>query len=132
MPDSRKRQRRIEKQPLKELRRDIKRTVIAVSMEYQDPPPADQLEQIARELFRFADPFAPGFDDAPVPSDRGDLRKEYVRSRLDDFPGTTAGEVTAELLEVPWAPSSSPPKARKAFRSVHRRKERDKTKTFAA
>ena len=139
MPDSKKRQRQIEKQPLKELKREARRTVLFVSLEYGQPLASEVLRLVANEVFRYGDSDCPGFAQAPLPSDRGDLRKEYARRRLDDFQGTHPDEVIQQVLLTPQGQAGPGPRrsaishqpsaarTRRAFRSLHARKGRHTT-----
>ena len=72
-----------------------------VDMECEQPHAPEVLAQVANEVFGYADADYPGFAEAPLPSDRGDLRNEYARRRLDDFHGTHPDEVIRQVLLTP-------------------------------
>lgn len=136
MPDSRKRQRRVEKPVFKLTKRRVRHSVLTVAMEEPDAHPPEVLRQVEKEILYFTDSECPGFEYAPLPSDRGDLRIEYARIRLDDFEGTIPEEVARDLQPTPEEMDEirrcrevidHKPRyedSERAFRSLHARKRR--------
>lgn len=141
MPISKQRQREVEK-PLDELRSVIRHDVRIAAALLGLKPPTNVLRRIEDELFGFANPWCSGFHDSPLPSQRGDLRVEYARQRIADMEGTVPQDLARQIQVTPDAehpcrgsfrlgdPLPGYPsygKTFKAFKSVHKRKDRKGT-----
>lgn len=108
MPNSRKQQRRREK-PLKELRRACWFAAKKAAKLIEPHPSEEAIRIVAGELFRLSNPWCPGFHDAPLPSQRSDLRFEYAFIRLSDMDGTDPDQVARQLQATPDSRAASGP-----------------------
>ena len=102
MPNSKTRQRQREK-PLKELRNAALRAANCAAEEIEPRPSQQAIQHAADEIFWFSNPWCPEFHDAPLPSQRGDLRVEYARTRLTDPRGTNPVQVARDLAASPFS-----------------------------
>ena len=136
MQNLKTRQRRREK-ALKELKRVCLFAATRAAEQLEPRPSKEAIRQVAKEMFWLADPWYRGFHDAPLPSQRGDLRIEYALRRLADMDGTTPSDLARELQATPDShdlvrrpyrigdPMPGRPsyaETFRAFRSVHKRK----------
>lgn len=107
MPDSKKRQRKREK-PLKELRRAIEADFDRAASDHHAEADPAMRKRICGEVFKLSDPLLPGFHEAALPSYRGDLRRDFIRRRLDgEGEGEDLWRLAREYMPIPdgWAPS---------------------------